>query len=264
MIHIEDVTNDEGFVQIPNSTVRDRSLSWKARGMLCFLLSHANGYNLNYKTVLNGSEKDGDTAARTALIELEERGYLIREQGRQMEGIFGAAVWRIDKRGRFHSRQEEIPLQFDPAEVVPDNVEFMPGSERSKAKPAPAANATEFLETVCAEWHAMILAARPVDVFGKSWQVPRVTDKRLRAIRKRMQESAWMQEWRDALARIAKIEGLHGRVPDRDGRSWECDLDWFLRPDSVTKVIEGKYDSWFRKPAGAAAASTKKAYTGGV
>ena len=29
-------------------------------------------------------------------------------------------------------------------------------------------------------------------------------------------------------------------VGDND-KGWRADLDWFLRPDSVTKILEGKY-----------------------
>lgn len=264
-LRIMDDSGPDGFVAIPNTTARDRKLSWKARGVLAYLLSHATGFDLNYKTVLNGSDKDGDTSTRSALTELEDNGYLRREQGRQMEaGRFGVVVWHIDKRGNLLQSQEEIPLQFDPAELVPENMEFLPGAERSAHAVEPAANAREFSELVVAAWHEMILAARPVDVFGKEFQCPKVTDKRLKAIRARMSDSDWMLQWRDAITRIGKIEGMHGRVANQDGRTWECDIDWFLRPDSVVRVMEGKYDNWYRKRGTAPVESEKTAYTGGV
>lgn len=264
-LRIIDDSGPDGFVAIPNETIRDRSLTWKARGLLAYLLSHATGFDLNYKAVLNGSEKDGETATRSALNELEEAGYLCREQGRHMEGgRFGVVVWHVDKRGRLRQTQEEIPLQFDPRDLVPENMEFLPGAERSKAPAEPAATAKEFAEIITAAWHEMILMARPVDVFGKEFQRPRVTDKRLRAIRARMADPDWMQLWRDAVVRIGKIDGMHGKVRDHNGRTWECDLDWFLRPDSVTRVMEGKYDNWQRRNSMAPVEAEKPAYTGGI
>ncbi len=264
-LRIMDDSGPDGFVSIPNSTVRDRGLSWKARGVLAYLLSHANGFDLNYKAVLNGSDKDGNTSTRSALTELEESGYLRREQGRHMEqGRFGVVVWHIDKRGRMLQAQEELPLQFDPKDLVPENMEFLPGNERQSKPVEPAATAREFAELVMAEWHGMILAARPVDVFGTEFQRPKVTDKRLKHLKARMSESEWMSQWRDAIVRIGKIDGLHGRAASADGRTWQCDVDWFLKPDSVTKVMEGKYDSWQRSTARQPVEAEKTAYSGGV
>lgn len=265
-IRIIDDTQDEGFVQIPNSTVRNTALTWKARGVLAYLLSHATGYSLNYNTVLNASEKDGAHSTRTALTELEDNGYLIREQGRGGEGTFGSSVWRLHRRGGFLNRQEEIPLQFDREELVPDNMEFFPGKKAGRRSSAavPATTAREFAEAVFTKWHEMILAARPVDVFRVEYKKPTVTDKRLKAIGVRMLDEYWMKSWQDAITRLGKIDGMHGKVEDRDGRTFMADVDFFLRPDSVVKIMEGKYDNWTRRDGHKPAEAAKKAYSGGL
>ena len=60
-----------------------------------------------------------------------------------------------------------------------------------------------------------------------------VTDKRVRAFAARIRDPAWV--WREALAKFPlKCFG--------ESNDWKPDIDWFLRPDSVLKVIEGKYD----------------------
>jgi hypothetical protein len=63
------------------------------------------------------------------------------------------------------------------------------------------------------------------------------TDKRRRAFRARMQDRAWREGLDDALAGIVASSFLRGE----NGRGWKADIDWFLKPDSLTKVLEGKY-----------------------
>jgi len=60
-----------------------------------------------------------------------------------------------------------------------------------------------------------------------------VTPKRSKAFETRIRDPAW--DWRVALAKFP--------LPCSIGNeSWKPDIDWFLRPDSVLGVIEGKYD----------------------
>lgn len=65
-----------------------------------------------------------------------------------------------------------------------------------------------------------------------------LTGKRKAAARVRLKESAWRRDWREALQRIERSAFCRG---GGDG-GWKAELDWFLKPDTVTKVLEGKYD----------------------
>lgn len=58
--------------------------------------------------------------------------------------------------------------------------------------------------------------------------------KRRAAARTRLAEPSW--EWQAALAKFP----LRLCVSDPGG--WQPDFDWFLRPGSVTAILEGKYD----------------------
>lgn len=263
MIRIKRADKLTNFTTVPNTAIRGKILSLKTLGLLTYLLSHEDGFQLNRQTITNAFPKDGDTKVRSALQELEECGYLRRYQVREGEGTFTKALWEISAFGDLNSIQEEMPLQFDSAEVVPDNMKLFPGKRPSESKAVPAATAREFLAVVIKEWHEMIQAARPVDVFKVQCQEPKITESRLRSIRARMQDKNWMESWREAIARVAKIPGLHGRV-ESNGRTFTADIDFFLRPDSVTKIVEGKYDTWFPRTKTQPAESAKKAYTGGI
>ena len=66
-----------------------------------------------------------------------------------------------------------------------------------------------------------------------------LTPSRKQAIRNRWSESSWRANYAEAISRIRGSPFLRGN----NNRGWRADFDWFLKPGSVTKIIEGKYDS---------------------
>jgi hypothetical protein len=73
-----------------------------------------------------------------------------------------------------------------------------------------------------------------------------VTDKRRKSFRTRMREPVFREGWRDALERIAGNPFLKGN----NDRGWAANIDWFLSPDTVVKIFEGKYDDHGRRTPG--------------
>lgn len=65
------------------------------------------------------------------------------------------------------------------------------------------------------------------------------TPARINSYRVRSKQEAWMQSVKPALDRVAKSDFCHGQ----NDRNWLADIDWFLRPNTVTKIMEGKYDN---------------------
>lgn len=81
------------FTIIRNSIFKDCRLSAKAKGVACQLLSLPPTWDYSVRglvTLFN----DGEASIRSALSELEEAGYLRREQNRE-EGKFGKSVYII-------------------------------------------------------------------------------------------------------------------------------------------------------------------------
>jgi len=77
----------------------------------------------------------------------------------------------------------------------------------------------------------------------------KMTPKRLKALKLRLKDKAWAEHWRDAIAKAAASDFCHGL----GDKGWIADFEWFvIRPDSVTKLVEGKYDNR-RKPASSGA-----------
>lgn len=86
--------NKERFTIIDNSIFRESNLSLKAIGMLCFLMSLPDNWNFSEKGLAK-ILKDGLTSIKSALQELEEEGYLEREQVRDLNGGFGKMIYTI-------------------------------------------------------------------------------------------------------------------------------------------------------------------------
>ncbi|MEN3538820.1 hypothetical protein AAH991_27170 [Microbispora sp. ZYX-F-249] len=76
------------FTTISNRWVRDKRLTWKARGVLAWLASHKVGFRVSERALI-AAAPEGRDAVRGALKELERHGYLIRERQRAANGRLG-------------------------------------------------------------------------------------------------------------------------------------------------------------------------------
>ena len=83
---------DSHFTQIPNAWLRDSRMSYKARGLLAELLSHAVGFQVSIDRIAR-SGRDGRDAIASAIKELETFGYLTRSQDRNPDGTLSHTVW---------------------------------------------------------------------------------------------------------------------------------------------------------------------------
>jgi hypothetical protein len=96
---------DDQFAQIPNAWLRDARLSLKAIGLLAQIMTHVPGWNMSINSLANRNNVGRDQI-RTAIAELEEFGYLTREQSRE-DGKFSETIWRT-------SDPTDLPLSENP------------------------------------------------------------------------------------------------------------------------------------------------------
>jgi hypothetical protein len=68
------------YVVIPNEAVQNHALSFKARGVLAYLLSQPDHWTISGAALAKMAAQDGREAIRTALLELEQAGYLVRRR----------------------------------------------------------------------------------------------------------------------------------------------------------------------------------------
>lgn len=86
---------ERDFTQLPNVYARDKRLSWVARGILAWLMTHGDGFQITMRQLEGESWKEGREALRSAIAELEKLGYLHRQETRGRGGQKGAYRWYL-------------------------------------------------------------------------------------------------------------------------------------------------------------------------
>ena len=98
----------------------------------------------------------------------------------------------------------------------------------SPPAPKAAPSLLPIINEVVEEWNAKATAiGLPACVV--------VSDKRRRALECRLRDEFFKTNWRAAIQRMASMPFLLGE------KGWKASFDWFIQPDSVAKIIEGKY-----------------------
>jgi len=83
-----------GFAQIPNSVFNDKRLSYRALGLLAYLLSKPPNWN-PVMAELRKERKERKDAVRAAVAELEKLGYLTKTPKRAVAGRVNGWAYRV-------------------------------------------------------------------------------------------------------------------------------------------------------------------------
>lgn len=119
---------DTNFTTVPNVWVRDPRISLKAKGLLVQLMSHTPGWTVSIGSLAQANDCGRDSI-RSAVIELEEAGYLIRSQERTDDGQFAEVVWRTND-------PSDKPLSENPTTDNPTPKKNNSKEEQSKEVPS--------------------------------------------------------------------------------------------------------------------------------
>lgn len=104
------------FARIPNALLADCRLSWKAKGILCYLLSKPENWVARVADIENHGS-DGETVVRTALLELRSLGYAQLQRVTDLRGrITGTRLLVADSQ-KFTPSTDEVKIKEDPASV---------------------------------------------------------------------------------------------------------------------------------------------------
>lgn len=128
------------FSIIDNTCLQDKQLSWKAKGLHCYLQSLPGDWKINNVDLENRSS-DNKTALSSIIKELQIAGYMVySEQPRNENGQFGnkcIAVYEKpvpeERRNKFDSQKRliksgtanpdpESPFPVEPSTVIPNTV----------------------------------------------------------------------------------------------------------------------------------------------
>jgi hypothetical protein len=82
------------YVQIDKRCLEDKRLSWRSKGILAYLLSKPDGWNVSVKDIWNNG-KEGRNAVQDCLAELQEFGYAELVTKQAENGVFAGSEWVI-------------------------------------------------------------------------------------------------------------------------------------------------------------------------
>lgn len=88
------VEKNKNYTVMANYHLRDENLSLKARGLLSMILSLPDDWDYSLAGLVKIS-KDGLTAVRAALHELEDNGYIHRERQRDPHGRLAGSIYTV-------------------------------------------------------------------------------------------------------------------------------------------------------------------------
>lgn len=97
------------FSIVDNKIIEDERLSFKARGLLIYMLSKPDDWKFYTDELAKRSSKDGVSAIKSALNEIENAGYLTRKQDHKKNGQFASQDWLLTDVSMI-SPQAEKPL----------------------------------------------------------------------------------------------------------------------------------------------------------
>jgi hypothetical protein len=109
------------FTQIPNSWARDERLGYRAKGILLLLMSHQNGWKISLEHLANDGP-DGITAVRTAILQLQESGYLIRNTIRNDKNQIEGSEWILQDPFEKFEKVENLTSENLTSENLEENL----------------------------------------------------------------------------------------------------------------------------------------------
>jgi hypothetical protein len=159
--------------------------------------------------------------------ELEDAGYLRLDRLRSDDGLLEGTRWQVYDNPH-NAEIDSVAQNPECGEIQLSDIDPLLSTESyqvlTQRVPAPP-----FAEIMQA-WNNLAETAGLASVIS-------IKGERRKHIRARWRDADWREHWQEALAMIPSRGFLLGE----NDRGWTADLDWFLKPDSVTRILEGKY-----------------------
>lgn len=110
---------EKNYTTLDNTFIKDKRLSWKAKGIMTYLLSLPDDWKLSFEEVKNHAS-DGKTASRSAINELIQFGYIEFKRKRNEKGIFEQGVYKIIEHPNSNASNLGNPHEDNPRMEKPD------------------------------------------------------------------------------------------------------------------------------------------------
>lgn len=111
------------FTTLPNELIRDSRLSWKALGILVFVLSLPDNFRLRLSHLAK-QKASGRDATRTGIKELQDTGYVRIQRERGERGKFSHTTWLVTDQPTYpdtNSPRSDYPITDNPTTEKPSS-----------------------------------------------------------------------------------------------------------------------------------------------
>lgn len=78
---------ESSFTQVSNSFLRDNNISFKAKGLFCYMFSMSENWNFTLQSIAT-QQKDGLDSVKSAMDELKQYGYISYEKHSNGSGTY--------------------------------------------------------------------------------------------------------------------------------------------------------------------------------
>lgn len=259
------------FVQLPNAMLRDKTLSYKARGLLAMLLSNKDTWQVQ-KGWLQEMGTEGREAIQGAISELEAAGYMRYVPQPRENGKFVGSVWHVydrpcpinERTNQTHwfekqnfknlpTHHEREPVNGDPdtANRERQTVDGYPTAKNTKGENTNEEKTTTGVPSAPPPGDAPKEPKGPplpkADIIA-AWNelVPSlpglssIAGKREASFRSRWNEQPDLDAWKDHFRYIESNDFLAGREKNSTSK-FEAHFDWLIKPSNFQKIRERKY-----------------------
>lgn len=118
----------KGFTIVDNTVINDTELSWKAKGVFLYLWSKSDDWQF-YEVEVAKHAKDGRDSLRSALKELEAKGYLKRARDRNDKGQVTTSDWILSEKPMLENPTQEKPIQENDTLPSTDSTKYLLNQE---------------------------------------------------------------------------------------------------------------------------------------
>lgn len=249
-------SKDRPYFSLSRAVAQDETLSWEARGMLVYLLSKPDDWEVR---PANLQQLCGRDKVYRILKELLSAGYLVYEHIRRDDGVFSEGEYRVyetpqpKENGKTDSPHTEKPDTVKPDTEKPDTYILESQQNREEilpdgAKPAAQVEKPKRKPHKFEPWHDALVIAFGIDpttltktADGLYWKVAselatiHFPVERIGELYRFVKQKANREHWGDftasALAKYAPsyLATLQPKAPAPAQQEWPA--DWYPRTD---------------------------------
>lgn len=222
------------YVLMNKTFLNDINLSWKAKGLLAYILSLPDDWQL-YETELVKHSKDGKDSLKSAIKELIDQGYIHRgDRIRNEKGHVTGYDYKVFEIPNHDGKSVVGKSNAGESNVgKPANTNIITELNNNKNNIIPC-EVEEVSEKNKIDYKAIVEEYNSITGVTK---VRSLTDKRKKQLNARLKEHG-----EDSLNIVMQNIKTSDFLRGYNKTNWKMDFDWLVNPNNYIKILEGKYN----------------------